>query len=166
VVALVNGGITGSGRRVMQQSDINAILTPAANGASSFAPCSSPGATRTVDLGTLDVDHKDLDMTIDLGTATETCVAGQYRRVLFDGSDWSGLGVELSTTIESDGYPRIVDHGGAQTGSRTYFKIDRRTGDGIVIMINGDEEWVDGDRFIYGAEPLLDEIKAAYAAAY
>lgn len=166
VVALVNGGITGSGRRVMQQSDINAILTPAANGASSFAPCSSPGATRTVDLGTLDVDHKDLDMTIDLGTATETCVAGQYRRVLFDGSDWSGLGVELSTTIESDGYPRIVDHGGAQTGSRTYFKIDRRTGDGIVIMINGDEEWVDGDGFTYGAEPLLDEIKAAYAAAY
>jgi CubicO group peptidase (beta-lactamase class C family) len=166
VVALANGGTTGSGRRVMQRSDVNAILTPAAHGESSFLPCSSPGATRTVDLGTLDVDHKDLDVTVDLGTATETCVAGQYRRVLYDGSDWSGLGVELSTTIESDGYPRTVDHGGAQPGSRTYFKIDRRTGDGIVIMINGDEEWVDGDGFTYGAEPLLNEIKAAYSAAY
>ena len=86
--------------------------------------------------------------------------------MLFGGSDWSGLGVELSTTIEPDGYPRTVDHGGTQTGSRTYFKIDRRTGDGIVIMINGDAEWVDGDGFTYGAEPLLDAIKAAYAAAY
>lgn len=166
VVALANGGTTGSGRRVMQRSDINAILTPAAHGESSFAACSSPGATRTVDLGTLDLDHKDLDVAVDLGTATETCVAGQYRRVLYDGSDWSGLGVELSTAIEPDGYPRTVDHGGSQTGSRTYFKIDRRTGDGIVIMINGDEEWVDGDGFTYGAEPLLNEIKAAYAAAY
>jgi CubicO group peptidase (beta-lactamase class C family) len=166
VVALVNGGVTASGRRVMQQSDINAVLTPAANGASSFEACSSPGATRQVDLGTLQVDHKDIDMTVDLGTATETCVAGQYRRVLPNGTGWYGLGVGLSTTVESDGYPRTVDHGGAQTGSRTYFKIDRRTGDGIVIMINGDEEWVDGDGFTYGAEPLLNAIKAAYAAAY
>jgi hypothetical protein len=104
-------------------------------------------------------------VTVNLSTVTETCVAGQYRRLLSNG-DWSGLGVELSTTIESDGYPRTVDHGGSQPGSRTYFKIDRRTGDGIVIMINGDVEWVDGDGFTYGAEPLLNEIKAAYAGAY
>ena len=166
VVALVNGGITDSGRRVMQQSDIDTILTPAANGASSFKPCSNPGATTTIDLGKNTVDVKGLEITVDLGTATETCVAGQYRRVLFDGSDWSGLGVELSTTVESDGYPRTVDHGGAQPGSRTYFKIDRRTGDGIVIMINGSTEWADGDGFTYGAEPLLDAIKGAYGAAY
>jgi CubicO group peptidase (beta-lactamase class C family) len=166
VVALANGEITHSGRRVMQQSDVNTILTPAANGASSFKPCSNPGATTTIDLGTDTVNVKGLEIPIDLGTATETCVAGQYRRVLFGGSDWSGLGVELSTAIEPDGYPRTVDHGGTQTGSRTYFKIDRRTGDGIVIMINGDAEWVDGDGFTYGAEPLLDAIKAAYAAAY
>jgi len=167
VVALVNGGITGSGRRVMQQADVNAILTPAANGESSFALCSSPGSTRTIDLGTTTSFQKGVGLvTVDLGTVTETCVAGQFRRVLFDGSDWSGLGVELSTTIESDGYPRTVDHGGAQPGSRTYFKIDRRTGDGIVIMINGDEDWVDGDGFTYGADPLMSEIKAAYAATY
>ena len=30
-------------------------------------------------------------------------------------------------------------------------------------MINGSTEWVDGDGFTYGAEPLLEEIKAAYA---
>lgn len=166
VVALANGGVTHSGRRVMQQSDVNTILTPAASAESSFKPCSNPGATTTIDLGTDTVNVKGLEITVDLGTATETCVAGQYRRVLFDGSDWSGLGVELSTTIEPDGYPRTVDHGGTQTGSRAYFKIDRRTGDGIVIMINGDAEWVDGDGFTYGADPLLDAIKAAYGAAY
>jgi CubicO group peptidase (beta-lactamase class C family) len=166
VVSLANGGVTASGRRVMQRSDINTILTPAANGASSFAACSNPGATRQVDLGTLEIDHKDLDMEVDLGTATETCVAGQYRRVLRDGNDWSGLGVELSTTVEPDGYPRTVDHGGAQPGSRTYFKIDRRTRNGIVVMINGDATWVDGDGFTYGADPLLGAIKASYAAAY
>jgi hypothetical protein len=33
-------------------------------------------------------------------------------------------------------------------------------------MINGSTEWVDGDGFTYGAEPLLEEIKAAFAAAY
>ncbi|MCY1075112.1 serine hydrolase domain-containing protein [Archangium lansingense] len=166
VVALANGGVTSSGRRVMQQSDVNTILTPAANGASSFKPCSNPGATTTIDLGTSTVNVKGVEISIDLGTAKETCVAGQYRRVLYDGSDWSGLGVELSTTIEADGYPRVVDHGGDEPGSRTYFKIDRSTGDGIVIMINGDVEWVDGDGLTYGAEPLMDEIKAAYAAAY
>ena len=165
VVALVNGGITDSGHRVMQQSDINTILTPAASGESTFTPCSNPGATKTIDLGTNTVNVKGLEITVDLGTATETCVAGQYRRVLFDG-DWSGLGVELSTTVESDGYPRTVDHGGDQPGTRTYFKIDRRTGDGIVIMINGSTEWVDGNGFTYGAVQLLDAIKGAYAAAY
>lgn len=166
VVALVNGGITDSGRRVMQQSDINAILTPAADGASSFKPCSNPGATTTIDLGTNTVIVKGKELTVDLGTATETCVAGQYRRVLVDGSDWSGLGVELSGTVESDGYPRTVDHGGVQAGSRTYFKIDRRTRNGIVIMINGEAEWVDGDGVTYGAQPLLDAIKAAYSVTY
>jgi CubicO group peptidase (beta-lactamase class C family) len=162
VTALVNGGITDSGHRVMEQSDIDAILTPAASGTSTFERCSKPGATKTIEQGTVNI--KGLE--IDVPPVTETCVAGQYRRVLFDGSDWSGLGVELSTTIEPDGYPRTVDHGGAQTGSRTYFKIDRRTRDGIVVMINGDVEWVDGDGFTYGAEPLLDAIKTAYSAAY
>jgi hypothetical protein len=150
----------------MQQSDIDNILTPAANGASTFAQCSVPGATKTIDLGTSTTDVKGVEITVDLGTVKETCVAGQYRRVLYDGSDWSGLGVELSTTIEADGYPRTVDHGGAQTGTRTYFKIDRRTTHGIVVMINGTAEWVDGDGFTYGAEPLMNAIKTAYSAAY
>jgi len=44
----------------------------------------------------------------------------------------SGLGVELSGTVESGGYPRTVDHWRVQTGSRTYFKINRRTRNGHV----------------------------------
>jgi hypothetical protein len=154
--------MTASGHRVMQQADINTILTPAASGGSTFESCSNPGATQTVELGTVTV--KGLE--IELPGLTETCVAGQFRNVLRDGSDWSGLGVELSSTLESDGYPRFVDHGGAQTGARAYFKIDRRTGDGIVIMINGTAEWVDGDGVTYGAAPLLEEIKAAYNTTY
>jgi hypothetical protein len=146
----------------MVQSDINTILTPAAHGESTFASCSTPGATNTIETPVV-IKGVELPVTTSI---TETCVAGEFRRVLLDGSDWSGLGVELSTTVESDGYPRTVDHGGSQTGSRTYFKIDRRTGDGIVIMINGTEEWVDGDGFTYGADPLLEEIKAAYNAVY
>jgi len=163
VTALVNGGLTDSGHRVMVQSDIDTILTPAASSASTFETCSNPGATRTIEQGTITTKT---GIVIQILPVTETCVAGQYRKVLLDGTDWSGLGVELSTSVESDGYPRTVDHGGAQTGSRAYFKIDRRTGDGIVIMTNGDEEWVDGDGFTYGSDPLLEEIKAAYNATY
>jgi CubicO group peptidase (beta-lactamase class C family) len=162
VTALVNGGLTDSGHRVMVQSDIDTILTPATHGESTFASCSTPGETNTIETPIV-IKGIEIPATTSV---TETCVAGEFRRVLLDGSDWSGLGVELSTTVESDGYPRTVDHGGAQTGSRTYFKIDRHTGDGIVIMINGTAEWVDGDGFTYGADPLLEEIKAAYNAAY
>ncbi len=162
VTALVNGGLTDSGHRVMVQSDINTILTPAAHWESTFAACSVPGRTKTIETP---IVIKGIEIPATTST-TETCVAGEFRRVLLDGSDWSGLGVELSTTVESDGYPRTVDHGGSQTGSRTYFKIDRRTGDGVVIMINGTEEWVDGDGVTYGADVLLGEIQAAYNAAY
>jgi CubicO group peptidase (beta-lactamase class C family) len=166
VTALVNGGLTDSGHRVMVQSDVNTILTPAAHGESTFASCSTPGETRAIEITIGGTTPKGLEIPTSTVTVTETCVGSQYRRVLLDGSDWSGLGVELSTTVESDGYPRTVDHGGSQTGSRTYFKIDRRTGDGIVIMINGTEEWVDGDGFTYGAEVLLEAIKDAYNDAY
>jgi CubicO group peptidase (beta-lactamase class C family) len=162
VTALVNGGYTASGHRVMLQPDIDAILTPAALGVSTFTPCSKPGATKTIDQGTVNVKGLELE----LPDVTELCVAGQFRRVLSDVGDWRGLGVKLSMDVESDGYPRVVDHSGSQTGARTYFKIDRRTGNGIVIMINGTEKWADGDGFTFGADPLLSEIRAAYNATY
>jgi CubicO group peptidase (beta-lactamase class C family) len=161
VTALVNGGVTDSGHVVMQQSDINTILTPAAHGRSTFESCSNPGAMKTIEQGAVNIKGVLIPLT-----SLETCVAGQYREVLIDPSVWRGLGVKLSMDVESDGYPRIVTHSGSQTGARTYFKIDRRTGDGIVIMINGDEEWVDGDGDTYGAAPLLDEIVDAYDATY
>jgi len=49
----------------------------------------------------------------------ETCVANEWRLLILDGNDWYGLGVGLSTTVLSDGYPRTVKHSGDQTGSRT-----------------------------------------------
>lgn len=173
VTAIVNGGLTYSGYQVMLQSDLDEILTPAAHSRSSFEPCAAPGATRSI-THTIEL-APNLSKANDIGeflnepiqwSTTETCVAGQYREVLLDDSRWRGLGVKLKTTVEPDGYPRIVEHSGAQTGARTYFQIDRRTGDGIVIMINGQDEWVDGNGFTYGADPLLDAIRDAYDATY
>ena len=157
VTALVNGGYTDSGHRVMVQSDLDRLLTPAANGSSSWDTCADPGATRVL-YGNIG------GMRVPLGV--ETCVADEWRLVLLDGSSWYGLGVSLSTTVLSDGYPRKVSHGGAQQGSRTHFEIDRLTGDGIVVMINGEAEWVDGDGYTYGAAPLLSEILDAYQLIY
>ena len=164
VTALVNGGYTDNGQRVMVQSDIDTMLTPAASSSSTFEACSAPGATKSISQGQVAI--KDTGIVIQLPPVIEICVAGEFREMLLDDDEWYGLGVSLSTAVESDGYPRIVDHGGAQTGARTYFKIDRRTGDGIVIMINGDETWVDGDGYEFGSDPLLSEIQAAYTATY
>jgi len=81
-------------------------------------------------------------MPLDLGTVTETCRPVSTVRCCADGAIGRTRGRKLSTTIESDGYPRTVDHGGAQTGSRTYFKIDRRTRDGYCIhRSTGMPEW-------------------------
>jgi CubicO group peptidase (beta-lactamase class C family) len=164
VTALVNGGYTASGHQMMVQSDIDTILTPVASSGSSFDPCYEPGATRRIDQGQTTI--RDTGIVIDVPPVIETCVAGKFRELMPDGDDWYGLGVSLSTHVEADGYPRMVEHGGAQTGSRSYFKIDRRTGDGVVVMINGDEEWIDGDGYTFGSAVLLDEIKAAYNATY
>lgn len=84
---------------------------------------------------------------------------------------WRTLGpriaawVRQSSSIRRTSRP-LAGNQGRTRGERTYFEIDRRTRDGIVIMINGSTEWVDGDGFTSGAEPLLEEIEAAYAAAY
>ncbi len=157
VTSLVNGGLTDDGGFVMSQADLDQILRPAASPLSTFDACSTPGATRTLYMTVV-------NNRVPIGL--ETCVAGTWRMPLMDGSGWYGLGVGLSTTVLSDGFPRVVSHGGAQDGSRTYFEIDRQTGDGIVIMVNGVESWVDGDGFTFGGDVLLDEIHDAWHDAY
>jgi len=157
VSALYNGGTTGRGDAAMTLGDVHAILTPASARNASYDACTTPGAHRNVYL-TL--------VGIRVLYAAETCVAGQWRVPIDaddgDGTSWYGLGVGLSTELLDDGYPRKVSHGGAQEGSRTYFELDRRDGDGIVIMINGVAEWTDGNGVVWGAEPLLDEIHQAW----
>lgn len=153
VVALANRGVAANGNRVLQASDVELMLTPAAHERSSFSACSTPGSLKFV-------------VRRDGPSTTEVCVAGQFREMILDDDDWYGLGVGLSTTVEPDGFPRKLSHGGAQEGSRTYFKIDRRTGNGYVAMVNGVAEWTDSDGFMYGSEPLLDEIQTAYEVAY
>lgn len=77
---------------------------------SRLAACSNPGTTRRIEL-TLpsEVTPKGVPIPPVTSYLTETCVAGRYRQVLNDGSDWSGLGVELSPSVEPDGYSRVVD---------------------------------------------------------
>jgi len=158
VTALYNGGTTDGGGRVMVQSDLDAILAPSSHANASLAACTTTGTTRTTYIS---VGGRRYPF------AFETCIAGKWRMPLSDDDgDWYGLGVGLSATLHTDGYPRTVSHSGAQTGSRTYFEIDRRTGDGVVIMVNGEAEWTDGDGYLFGSSPLLWEILRAYHAAY
>ena len=164
VATLATGGKTPTGREVMQQADINTLLTPASASASLEA-CTVPGKTREV-TSEFDSGNPKVDLPPVTVTVIETCVAGRYRRPLAYEGQWYGLGVELSTAVEPDGYPRVVEHGGDQPGAHAYFKIDRRTGNGFVVMASGNSEWVDGDGFTYGSNPLVDAIKAAYAATY
>jgi CubicO group peptidase (beta-lactamase class C family) len=157
LTAFINGGYTDGGGRVLVQSDIDEILTPAWHDFSTLAACSTPGASR----------NRYLTIAgIRTLVGIERCVGGKWRIPLSDGGGWYGLGVGLSSTVLADGYPRTMSHGGAQSGSRTYFELDRQSGDGFVVMVNGVAEWVDGDGYSFGAEPLLGEIHTAYHATY
>ena len=48
VATLTTGGKTPTGREVMQQADINTLLTPASASASLVEACTVPGKTREV----------------------------------------------------------------------------------------------------------------------
>ena len=56
------------------------------------------------------------------------------------GGDYYGLGVTLSEERLADGLPRIISHGGVNDGYAGEFKLDRQTGRGVVIMVNGDKD--------------------------
>ncbi len=158
VTSLVNGGYTDGGGRAMVQSDLDYILTPAGHAISTFEACTAPGQTRTM---YLTVGGRRLPV------AVETCVGGSWRVPITDeAGNWYGLGVKLSGGVLADGFPRKVSHGGSQQGSKTLFELDRQTGDGFVIMINGEGDWFDGQGYLFGADALLDEIHTAYHAVY
>ena len=161
VTALYWGGTTGRGNAAMTAADVRAILTPASARNASYDACTTVGANRTVYLTIAGIRAP---------YAIETCIGGKWRVPIDadddDGVSWYGLGVNLSTELLADGYPRKVSHGGAQEGSRTFFELDRRDGDGIVIMINGVAEWTDGNGIVWGAEPFLDEIHQAWHDVY
>lgn len=156
VVALSTGGLTASGARVLQPADVAQMLTPVTDGQDTLKPCTSPGATADAVSGS----------TI----RTEVCIGGQLRRPLGYGADYYGLGVILSPVIAADGYPRRVSHGGAQVGARAYFEIDRQTGNGFVVMINGVEVWTRSSGPLagvdMGGQALLGAIRDAYRHTY
>lgn len=157
LTALVNGGETWLGHDVLTPDEIEMALTPAAHKWSSYQACTTAGASRLA--------YRTLaGSTYPVGV--ERCIAGKWRIPLEAGSGWYGLGVHLWDEVLSDGLPKKLSHGGAQTGTRAWFELDRETGAGIVIMINGVEEWTDGNGNVFGADPLMQEIRDAYDAKY
>src|SRR5690606_3015697 len=112
---------------------------------------------------------------IDIPTG-ETCYLNQCRNILntwytdedvneIENNSFYGLGVGLSGEILEDGYHRIVQHGGSQTGFKTQFYMDRKDKVGIVVFVAGNDDWKK-DGLTYGATKLKNEIIAAFKRHY
>lgn len=139
---LVNQGLDSEGDVVIPAEDLHELMTPAHHVNSSLNSCTTSTACANDELCILDrcVDP------LETGHA---------------GLGWYGLGVHMSKTVLDDGYPRTLSHTGGQDGFSSYFSIDRLTGDGVVIFINGP-----GGGKILGRKPLLNAIVDSYRRHY
>ncbi|WP_137699821.1 serine hydrolase domain-containing protein [Marimonas lutisalis] len=139
VAMLGNMGRDETGAQVIPAAHVDKMLIPIWNIGSSLQACTADSAC----------------------AGGEQCLVGKCRKPLVtDSDDWYGLGVHLSTTIH-DGYPRTIWHGGAQDGFRSRFLIDRKTGNGFVIFVNGKEEW-ELNGVTYGGGALVSDIANAF----
>ena len=144
----MNDGKDRTGRQVIPLADVQAILTPTYHRSSLLSACTASSAC----------------------TSGEICVSGRCMKPLeadCDGSDswWYGMGTYLSKNVPfgPGGYPRSIYHGGANPDgdSATHFEADRKTGHGVVIMVNGEYKWTKKG-VGYGANALVGDIKAAF----
>ena len=151
VTYLINDGKDKSGRQIVPLADVQDILTPTYHRSSTLRACTTSSAC----------------------AGGESCVIGRCMKPLeadksctgSSASWWYGMGIYLSKNdpFGPGGYPRSVYHGGANPDgdSATYFKADRQTKRGVVIMVNGEYEW-DKKKVTYGADALVDDISAAF----
>jgi hypothetical protein len=61
--------------------------------------------------------------------------------------------------------PRYLSHSGGHPGFISYFNVDRAKQNGIVIMINGNEDWKKKDAE-YGVNALRFDVYEAFKRAY
>jgi CubicO group peptidase (beta-lactamase class C family) len=139
-------------RQVIPRANVETALLPAQSKISSMVPCTEPGKL----IGWYGPPVEGF---------ADTCVAGAYRRLLLDGEDSYGLGLQLRGAIRTDGYHFHISHGGSHVGFKSYFTYRRNAQRGIVIMINGEDDFV-RDGFTYGAQAFLDEIRDAFERHY
>lgn len=123
--------------------DLQRLMTPISHRDSSRLACSAHTACR----------------------ASERCYSNRCIRPLDADGDWYGLGVILGKDADHEGYPRYLEHGGAQTNAYSKFKLDRKTRDGIVVFVAGESAW-SKDKVSYGALALLSDILSSYARNY
>jgi CubicO group peptidase (beta-lactamase class C family) len=158
---LMNMGIGESGERVFNEAVIKDVLTPGFHKDSSKNACTKGSdcpKTRSFTVG---------NFTHEI-PADESCFQNQCQQILRPvgfGNIHYGLGVFIDGELLEDGYHRYVSHGGAHTGFRTQFRVDRKTKNGVVFMINGTDE-VEIDGVLYGATALKAAIENAYIEKY
>nr|MDJ0789797.1 serine hydrolase domain-containing protein [Myxococcota bacterium] len=166
VTIFLNGGVDEDGTEVIPFENIEKIMTPAMHEDSSKIPCTDAEAGNTrIDWREMCIGTTCFDLPYE-----EVCLLGMYRQPLYDVDStedyYSGLGVRMSTTLLDDGFPRDVYHAGAQDGFISNFRIDRKTGNGIVVMVNGNRSWIDGKGFERGSEAFASEIMQAWELVY
>lgn len=127
-----NDGKDREGRQVIPLEDVRAVLTPAFHRNSSNRAC--PGGD--CPLTTLRI----LPGMPPLPVA-ETCFQGRCVLPLDADGWWYGLGTKLRKSLAADGYPRELVHGGAQEGFSAGFIFNRDAKVGLVVMVNGKEEF-------------------------
>jgi CubicO group peptidase (beta-lactamase class C family) len=158
----LNDGADEAGVQVIDSDTIDSVMRPASTADSSNAIC-HPSRYG---------DQETTPETLCSGSIcwteyhTETCVAQRWRETIDAWGSYYGLGVFMSEKLAGDGYPRFIWHGGNQTGFANEFRIDRETGTGIVVMVNGTDEWMGDDGIWRGADHLKDAIIRSYLDVY
>jgi len=85
--------------------------------------------------------------------------------ILGGAGDYYGLGVALSDDTSADGLPTRFSHGGSQQGFSNEFYAWRDKKAAIVVMVNGDREWVK-DKETYGGGTLSSAVIKAFKVAF
>lgn len=144
LVIILNNGKDSTGRQVIPLTGVQRLMTPAANRAlSSQRSCAA---------------HTGC-------IPTEKCYGGKCIVPIPDGGSWYGLGVSLGAGRDVEGYPSILSHSGAQDNASAYFYLDRSKRNGIVIMVNGEYNWMKNGAD-YGAYALRVDISEAFFRYY
>jgi CubicO group peptidase (beta-lactamase class C family) len=158
---IMNMGIGKNGQQLFSEEVMQDVLTPGFHKDSSKNSCSVDSdcpTTRSFTVGTFTYEIP----------VEESCFKNKCQQFLKPegfGNVNYGLGVFLEGNRLSDGYHKIVHHGGAQDGFRSEFRVNRETKTGVVVMINGSRNIQLGG-LEYGSDAFLGAIIRAYKNHY